>query len=189
MAKAIFYKPRPRWHFIGSLAAAIAIEAAALGIPLLASKTGGMADVLHDSEHGYLFYPGDAYECREALEHAATISPDALQRVGDNCRLLVRQSLTHEREAWAYLDVFLETEIRSAVSGDDGSVPVFDTTKRSGCTAKPDVSIYIEPPCRVCDSDADIRHRRCAIHSLNTSEHKRVALLDVSVRTDRSRVC
>ena len=32
MAKAIFYKPRPRWHFIGSLAAAIAIELAAVGL-------------------------------------------------------------------------------------------------------------------------------------------------------------
>ena len=31
MAKAIFYKPRPKWHFIGSLAAAIAIELAAVG--------------------------------------------------------------------------------------------------------------------------------------------------------------
>jgi protein TonB len=32
MAKAIFYKPRPRWHFIGSLAAAVAIELAAVAI-------------------------------------------------------------------------------------------------------------------------------------------------------------
>ena len=32
MAKAIFYKPRPRWHFIGSLAAAIALELAAVAI-------------------------------------------------------------------------------------------------------------------------------------------------------------
>ncbi len=32
MAKAIFYKPRPRWHFIGSLAAAVALELAAVAI-------------------------------------------------------------------------------------------------------------------------------------------------------------
>ena len=32
MAKAIFYKPRPRWHFVGSLAAAVAIELAAVAI-------------------------------------------------------------------------------------------------------------------------------------------------------------
>ena len=32
MAKAIFYKQRPRWHFLGSLAAAIAIECAAVAI-------------------------------------------------------------------------------------------------------------------------------------------------------------
>jgi protein TonB len=32
MAKAIFYRPRPRWHFLGSLAAALAIELAAVAI-------------------------------------------------------------------------------------------------------------------------------------------------------------
>jgi periplasmic protein TonB len=32
MAKPIFYQPRPRWHFIGSLVAAIALEAAAVGV-------------------------------------------------------------------------------------------------------------------------------------------------------------
>jgi protein TonB len=32
MAKPIFYKQRPRWHFLGSLAAAIAIELAAVAI-------------------------------------------------------------------------------------------------------------------------------------------------------------
>jgi TonB family protein len=32
MAKPIFYKPRPSWHFLGSLAAAIAIEAAAVAL-------------------------------------------------------------------------------------------------------------------------------------------------------------
>ena len=32
MAKAIFYKPRPRWHFVGSLAVAVAIELAAVAI-------------------------------------------------------------------------------------------------------------------------------------------------------------
>src|SRR5215471_9255226 len=32
MAKAIFYRQRPRWHFLGSLAAALAIELAAVAI-------------------------------------------------------------------------------------------------------------------------------------------------------------
>ncbi len=32
MAKTQFYKPRPRWHFLGSLAAALAIELAAVAV-------------------------------------------------------------------------------------------------------------------------------------------------------------
>ena len=38
MAKPIFYKQRPRWHFLGSLAAAIAIEAAAVGLASIHSQ-------------------------------------------------------------------------------------------------------------------------------------------------------
>ncbi len=90
----------------------VMLEAAALGIPLLSSTAGGMADVLRDGEHGFLFYPGDAPECHKALERAATVSLDELQSLGDKCRLLVRQSLTHDNEAAAYLKVFLETERR-----------------------------------------------------------------------------
>ena len=99
----------------------VMLEAAALGVPLLASKAGGMADVLRDGEHGFLFYPGDAHECREALEHAADVSCAELQRFGDSCRLLVRQSLTHEREASAYLDVFLETRRENSENAPSGN--------------------------------------------------------------------
>jgi glycosyltransferase involved in cell wall biosynthesis len=99
----------------------VMLEASALGIPLLASQTGGMADVLRNGEHGFLFYPGDAHECREALERSAAIRPDELQRLSDNCRLLVRESLTQEREAAAYLDVFLETRRENSENAPSGN--------------------------------------------------------------------
>ena len=99
----------------------VMLEAAGLGIPLLASTVGGMADVLRDGEHGFLFYPGDAHECRLALERAATILSDELQRMGDNCRLLVCESFTHEREAVAYIDVFLETQREKSENATSGN--------------------------------------------------------------------
>src|SRR5262249_55094180 len=37
----------------------VELEAAALGLPFLASTAGGLKDFLVDGEHGFLFHPGD----------------------------------------------------------------------------------------------------------------------------------
>ena len=37
----------------------VLVEAAALGVPMVASRAGGMADVLEDGETAFLFDPGD----------------------------------------------------------------------------------------------------------------------------------
>ena len=41
------------------------LEAAALGVPLLASRAGGMADVLIDERHGFLFERGQQLRHRD----------------------------------------------------------------------------------------------------------------------------
>ncbi len=87
----------------------VLLEAAALGIPLLATKAGGMGDVLNDASDSFLFYPGDMHECRAAIERAACASDDRLQQMGEQARLMVRTKLTHEIETERYLGLFLET--------------------------------------------------------------------------------
>jgi glycosyltransferase involved in cell wall biosynthesis len=87
----------------------VLLEAAALGIPLLASKAGGMADVLEDNLNSFLFYPGDGSECRAAIERAACANDETLQRMGEKARLTVRTKFTHEIEAQSYTALFLET--------------------------------------------------------------------------------
>lgn len=82
------------------------LEAAALGVPLLASKAGGMADVLRDGEHGYLFDPGDAGGCRAAITRAALATEEELARMGAACRSMIADGHDHRREARAYLDLF-----------------------------------------------------------------------------------
>jgi glycogen synthase len=88
----------------------VLLEAAALGIPLLASKAGGMADALSDHQNGLLFYPGDRHECRAAIEHAACAEDEALQQMGEQARLTVQTKFTHEIEAEQYLALFLEIQ-------------------------------------------------------------------------------
>lgn len=87
----------------------VVLEAAALGIPLLASTAGGMGDVLVDGEHGFLFHPGDPHGCRLALHRAVTAGDDDLAAMGARARALVEARLGHRREIAAYVEVLDET--------------------------------------------------------------------------------
>lgn len=48
----------------------VALEAAALGVPVLASRTGGLPEIVVDHETGRLLPPGDVAAWRNALENA-----------------------------------------------------------------------------------------------------------------------
>ncbi|MCP4658842.1 MAG: glycosyltransferase family 4 protein [bacterium] len=100
----------------------VLLEAGALGVPFVAAVTGGMADFLVDGEHGFLFRPGDAAQCRRALDRASRASDEQLRRCGESCRALVRERLTHELEAQRYLELFATTKETSPVAR--GTVPI-----------------------------------------------------------------
>lgn len=87
----------------------VLLEAAALAVPLLASTAGGMADVLEDNRNSFLFYPGDAHQCRAAIERAASANDATLQRMGEQAQVMVRTTLTREIEAERYVMLFLQT--------------------------------------------------------------------------------
>jgi glycogen synthase len=87
----------------------VLLEAAGLGIPLLASTAGGMGDVLEDNQQGFLFYPGDEHGCRRALHRAASASDEALKLLGENARRLAQSRLSGRLETAGYLAVFGET--------------------------------------------------------------------------------
>ena len=81
------------------------VEAAALGIPLVAARVGGMADVLRDEETALLFEPGDIAGCGWALERAARLDPAPL---GAACRTLAEAELDHRLETRRYLDALAD---------------------------------------------------------------------------------
>ncbi|HEX8072310.1 MAG TPA: glycosyltransferase family 4 protein [Pyrinomonadaceae bacterium] len=87
----------------------VLVEAAALGVPALASTAGGMADFLADGEHAVLFRPGDPHDCRAAIERAAALADEELRRLGAHSRALARSAFTLAAEADNYLNVLGET--------------------------------------------------------------------------------
>ncbi len=83
----------------------VVLEAAALGIPLLASDAGGMADLLVDGENAIRFDAGDAHDCRRAIMTAAAMDDDALRALGARARSAVVEHFNHEKEAQRYVEV------------------------------------------------------------------------------------
>ena len=81
------------------------LEAAALGVPLLAARVAGMVDLLVEGEHGFLFAPGDRHECRRAVYEALQCPEEKLRDMGTACRRLVAEEYTHEREATRYMEI------------------------------------------------------------------------------------
>jgi len=83
----------------------VLIEAMALARPLIASTAGGMRDVLADGEEAFLFAPGDAYACRDAIVRAADATDDALSRMGAAAETVARRRCDARDETQRYLEV------------------------------------------------------------------------------------
>jgi glycosyltransferase involved in cell wall biosynthesis len=88
----------------------VALEAAALGIPLLASDAGGLADLVDDGI-GFRFVAGDAAGCRAAVHRAATAPDDALGALGTAAAERVRRGYGPAREVDGYLRVLAEVAV------------------------------------------------------------------------------
>jgi glycosyltransferase involved in cell wall biosynthesis len=99
----------------------VLLEAASLGVPLVASTAGGMGDLLIDNRHGYLFHPGDAGGCRAAIARAAAASREELERMGKECRALVSEGYDHITEAERYRSA-LESILSPPVAMNGGTV-------------------------------------------------------------------
>lgn len=86
----------------------VVLEAAALGIPLIASNAGGMPDVL-DADHALLFESGDEHDCRRAIEDFVRLDDASLRSLGLRCQQRVLQKFTVDREAERYFEVLHAT--------------------------------------------------------------------------------
>ncbi|NKZ07742.1 glycosyltransferase family 4 protein [Actinomadura latina] len=82
----------------------VALEAAALGVPLIASDGGGLADLV-DDEVGFTFPAGDAHACRAAIDRAARAGAEELAKLGAAGAERIRRDFTPAAETAGYLAV------------------------------------------------------------------------------------
>ena len=87
----------------------VALEAGALGLPLLASTAGGLADLLGDEAGPLAFAPDDLWACRRALDDVATMPETALRELGRRLRLRVLSEFDARHEALRYHELLLDT--------------------------------------------------------------------------------
>ena len=68
-----------------------AVEAMAMGLPVVASRVGGLAEIVEDGRTGFLVKPGDAVELAGAVQRLMD-SPDMRARMGQAGR---RRAVEH----------------------------------------------------------------------------------------------
>jgi glycosyltransferase involved in cell wall biosynthesis len=84
----------------------VLLEAGALGIPVIAARTGGINEVLIESQRALTFWPGNSENCREALWHAAGLNPEERIRTGEALKNHISENFNSACETSRYLELF-----------------------------------------------------------------------------------
>jgi glycogen(starch) synthase len=87
----------------------VLIEAAALARPALASRVGGMRDLVTDGESALLFEPGDEHGCRRAIVRAASLADDALTELGQRAGRAAHERCDAGDESRHYIELLHHT--------------------------------------------------------------------------------
>jgi glycosyltransferase involved in cell wall biosynthesis len=90
---------------VSELLGLTAIEAMASGTPVVASRLGGLSEVVVDGETGYLVEPGDASQLRARLEELLN-DPRRARRMGEAARGLVLDRFTWDACARRCVDAY-----------------------------------------------------------------------------------
>jgi glycosyltransferase involved in cell wall biosynthesis len=81
------------------------IEAFAFGKPVVASNIGGIPELVHTGETGWLFEPGKVDSLKEVLEGVISIDPRLLLTMGQNCLTFSRR-FSKDRVVREYEEVY-----------------------------------------------------------------------------------
>jgi glycosyltransferase involved in cell wall biosynthesis len=81
------------------------LEAMAAGLPVVATRIGGVADILEDGKTGLLFDPGDIHLL---AEHIVTLAASRKRReeMGSEARKIVEKHYRLSSACERYLDVY-----------------------------------------------------------------------------------
>jgi glycosyltransferase involved in cell wall biosynthesis len=96
----------------------VLLEAGALGVPVLASRAGGIGDVIDRADLGWTFAPGDLPGCAAALTQWAGLGGADRAAAGLALKHRVLRDFHAEREAGAYMALLQMTGATVSATGD-----------------------------------------------------------------------
>lgn len=99
-------------------------EALATGLPIVASRLGAMAEIVHDGQTGLLFVPGEATDLADKIEWALE-HPDEVARMGRRAREEFEAKYTPERNYQLLCEIYRGV-LLPPWSADRGSVELTD---------------------------------------------------------------
>ena len=85
----------------------VVIEAFACGLPVIASRIGSLANLVHEGETGLLFTPGDAHDLAEKISWACA-HPEEMSRMGIAARQEYERFYTPEHNYQKLMDIYRE---------------------------------------------------------------------------------
>jgi glycosyltransferase involved in cell wall biosynthesis len=94
---------------VSELLGLVVLEAMASGTPVVASRIGGLPEVIDDGETGFLVPPGDVGALRERLEQILR-DRELGQRLGANARAAVLERFTWDKVAERCINAYAELE-------------------------------------------------------------------------------
>jgi glycosyltransferase involved in cell wall biosynthesis len=83
----------------------VLLEAAQVGVAAVASKVGGVAEIVNDGETGWLFEPGDVNRAAEVLLHLLA-HPELREAVGREARSRALRVFAARRMVSEYQDLY-----------------------------------------------------------------------------------
>jgi glycosyltransferase involved in cell wall biosynthesis len=90
---------------VSELLGLAALEAMASGTPVVASRVGGLVEIIEDGQTGFLVPPGDVQALHERLNQLLC-DPKLARRLGANARELVLERYTWTRVADRCLEAY-----------------------------------------------------------------------------------
>jgi glycosyltransferase involved in cell wall biosynthesis len=82
----------------------VALEGMSAGVPVVASRVGGLAEVVVDGETGVLVASDDADALANAIRYV--LDPDVNRAMGEQGRIVVRRSFSREEMARSFEDLY-----------------------------------------------------------------------------------
>ena len=95
-----------RWHEAAGL---VVLEAQASGLPVVASRIGGIPEYLAEGDSGLLFTPGDVDELAAHLRQLC-VDPPRCERMGRAARRLALERFSPESRLPEWLELYRGTQ-------------------------------------------------------------------------------